>query len=416
MIKTLHVISSMAPTSGGPCQGLRNSIPEFMALGSVNEVVCLDERDASFLRQDPFPIYALGKSRGPWYYSPHLLPWLSEHIHKYQALIVHGLWLYPGFAVRKAVNKLRALNQPSPQVHVMPHGMLDPYFQKDSSRRFKAIRNIFYWHAIEKHLIRDAAAVFFTCEEELLLARQNFSDYRPQREINVGYGVAQPPAFDPRMKVAFQDKCSGLNGEPYLLFISRIHPKKGIDLLLGAYARMAKEHGTHGGGNLPHLVIAGPLDSDYGQKMEKLAKSLGLHVVSETNAGANQSARPTVYFPGMLQGDAKWGAFYGCEAFVLPSHQENFGIAVVESLACGIPVLISKKVNIWREIVDCEAGLATNDELESTYKMLCDFRALNSEQRQMMSRKAHECVELHFHVRSAALRLVQALQSTLNPS
>jgi len=77
----------------------------------------------------------------------------------------------------------------------------------------------------------------------------------------------------------------------------------------------------------------------------------------------------------MLQGDAKWGALYGCEAFVLPSHQENFGIAVVEALACGKLVLISDQVNIGREIVEDGAGLVEGDTEEGVEKLLRQFLA-----------------------------------------
>jgi hypothetical protein len=80
-----------------------------------------------------------------------------------------------------------------------------------------------------------------------------------------------------------------------------------------------------------------------------------------------------VHAVDMLSGAAKWGALYGCEAFVLPSHQENFGIAVVEALACGKPVLISDQVNIWREIVEDGAGLVEGDTEEGVEKLLRNF-------------------------------------------
>ena len=75
-------------------------------------------------------------------------------------------------------------------------------------------------------------------------------------------------------------------------------------------------------------------------------------------------------FPGMVGGKQKWAAFRGAKAFVLPSHQENFGIAVAEALACGCPVLISNKVNIWREIAEGKAGIVTDDTPEGTYLLL----------------------------------------------
>lgn len=74
--------------------------------------------------------------------------------------------------------------------------------------------------------------------------------------------------------------------------------------------------------------------------------------------------------PGMLTGDAKWGAFYGCDAFMLPSHQENFGLVVAEALACGKKVFLSRQVNIWREIVEDGVGMAAPDTLEGTVQLV----------------------------------------------
>ncbi len=80
-----------------------------------------------------------------------------------------------------------------------------------------------------------------------------------------------------------------------------------------------------------------------------------------------------VHWPGMLKGDAKWGAFRECEAFILPSHQENFGIVVAEAMSCGRPVLISNKVNIWREIEIDGAGLVAADDLAGATTLLRRF-------------------------------------------
>ncbi len=92
-----------------------------------------------------------------------------------------------------------------------------------------------------------------------------------------------------------------------------------------------------------------------------------------------------VHWTGMLEGDLKWGAFHAAEAFVLPSHQENFGIAVVEALACGVPVLISDKVNIWPDIVQDEAGLVNADTAEGTYRSMAALLAMQRKSGRIMS-------------------------------
>ena len=86
----------------------------------------------------------------------------------------------------------------------------------------------------------------------------------------------------------------------------------------------------------------------------------------------------------MLTGDAKWGAFRACEALILPSHQENFGIVVAEAMACARPVLISNKVNIWREVEKAGAGLVDEDTLEGARSLIQRFYELSGDGRQAL--------------------------------
>ncbi|WP_210487840.1 glycosyltransferase [Rufibacter aurantiacus] len=426
-MKILRVIGSMNPASGGPCQGIRNSIPELEKLGVSNEVVCLDVPEASFMGKDEFTIHALGQGKGPWNYSPKLTPWLLENLPRFDAVIVHGLWLHHGYAVRKALNKLRlrkTASQPGsnklPNLFVMPHGMLDPYFQKAAGRKLKALRNWVYWKLIEGRIINEAAGVLFTCEAELSLARQPFRPYFPKREVNVGYGIPEPPKLTTSMQESFLTLCPELQTRPYLLFLSRIHEKKGIDLLVKAYSELTIRHhllkpvpelaeadDVSLSSTLaptrqwPALVIAGPgLDTPYGKMLQKQAE--------ETARSGNRS----IYFPGMLAGDSKWGAFYGCEAFILPSHQENFGIAVVEALACRKPVLISDQVNIWREIAQVGGGLVAKDTEEGTKELLSTWIDLSEEERGQMRNNARDAYEDFFAIKPHALRVWQALKQS----
>jgi glycosyltransferase involved in cell wall biosynthesis len=272
---------------------------------------------------------------------------------------------------------------------VMPHGMLDPYFQRAPDRKLKAIRNWLYWKLIEEKVVHTADGVLFTCEAELLLAREPFRPYHPKAEINVGYGIQPPPAYTHQMAAAFQAKCPQVDGHPYLLFLSRIHEKKGVDLLIHAYAKISGRHA-------PKLVIAGPgIETGYGKQVLELVSSLGL--------------RDSVVFPGMLNGPSKWGAFYHCEAFVLPSHQENFGIAVVEALACAKPVLITRQINIWKEIDGAGAGLVSDDDLKGTIDLLTRWQELSPEEKLQMSANARKAYESNFEIESTARRFVKAM-------
>ncbi|RYG42901.1 MAG: glycosyl transferase family 1, partial [Chitinophagaceae bacterium] len=109
-MRILRVISSMDPALGGPGEGIRNSIYELQKLGITNEVVCLDNPDAGFLTKDQFTVHALGKGSGPWYYNKNLVPWLVEHLGEFDTIIIHGLWLFHGYATRKALKTWRKKN------------------------------------------------------------------------------------------------------------------------------------------------------------------------------------------------------------------------------------------------------------------------------------------------------------------
>jgi glycosyltransferase involved in cell wall biosynthesis len=112
---------------------------------------------------------------------------------------------------------------------------------------------------------------------------------------------------------------------------------------------------------------------------------------------------------GMLTGDLKWAAYRAAEVFVLPSHQENFGVAVAEALAMGLPVLVSDQVNIWREIARDEAGLVAPDTRAGTVQLLRSWLGMSFEQRHSMAARAGRCFESHFQMQSAARRLHETM-------
>ena len=388
-MKLLHVIGSMNPKTGGPCQTIRNFAPGFMEQGHTLEVVCLDDPNSNLSLNDPFPVHALGQGRGGWNYHSALLPWLNENLSRFDATILNGLWQYQGYALWKAAKAPTA-----PPYYIFPHGMLDPWFQKPSVRPVKAVRNWLFWKLIQNRVVHDAAGLLFTCEAERRLARLPFHPYLPKQELVVGLGLPEAPAYYPGMKTALAEKCPALGDNDYFLFLGRIHPKKGVDLLIKAYAELCRSSGSL---PVPKLVIAGPgLQTPYGQKMHQLA--------------ADTCPANSIFWPGMLAGDAKWGALFHCEASILPSHQENFGISVVETLACGRPVLISNQVNIWREINEAGAAFVQDDSVAGTTRLLMDWNNLTAKARSDMAAQAKPCFQRHFSLPSAMNKLLAAIR------
>lgn len=397
-MKILLVIPTMKPTSGGPCEGIRNFIPELKKLGVECEVLCLDNPNELYISKDTFKIHAIGKGSGSWQYNKDLVPWLYKNIASYDSVITHALWLYHGYAVNKVIKALRRKNtHKNLKYYVMPHGMLDPYFQEVKERRLKALRNWIYWKFIENKVINDAGGILFTCEEEMRLAKIPFNNYHPKKEFNVGYGIAPPPAYSEDFSLVFNKliEDEGEAVKPYLLFLGRIHIKKGIDLLVDAYEIILESNRID---NIPDLVIAGPgIDTDFGKGIYDKVKS-------------NKKLSNKVHFVGMLIGGTKWGAFYGCEAFILPSHQENFGIAIVEALACKKPVLISDKINIWQEINNDRAGVVKNDTKEGTIELLTEWIKLSDSKKIEMSNAAFNCYLNHFKNTRTASQLFKIFQ------
>jgi glycosyltransferase involved in cell wall biosynthesis len=399
--RVLHVIAWMDPKMGGVCQAVRTMILGLSEQQVLNEVVCLDDPKDLTDTRDPFPVHALGPAKSPWVYSEKFLPWMETNLSAFDTVIVHGLWLYHTYAVNKIVRAQQKENISVPRVFVMPHGMLDPYFQKAKGRKLKAIRNWIYWKLIEHKVIAGADALLFTSEEEAALASGTFKPYKPKKQNIVGLGVEDPPIYSTTMKQAFEARVPALKGSPYLLFLSRIHPKKGVDLLIKAYEELIQNpeiaNMGHSGVSIPKLLIAGPgLDTEYGQQIEAMIRDSGL---------LNQN----IILSGMLSGNEKWGAFYGSEAFVLPSHQENFGIAVVEAMACEKPVLISDQVNIWREIQGNQAGFAEHDDHEGTLTNLKRWLKLSPQEKSAMSANARNTYLKMFSVQAASQRLKAAL-------
>jgi len=121
--------------------------------------------------------------------------------------------------------------------------------------------------------------------------------------------------------------------------------------------------------------------------------------------------RDRITWPRMLRDAQKWSAIAASEVFVLPSHQENFGIVVAEALAAGIPVLTSNQVNIWREIEQDKAGFVDRDTLEGTSNLLSAWSRLGDSERAAMKINARRCFDQHFDLERNGMRFLEMLRS-----
>jgi glycosyltransferase involved in cell wall biosynthesis len=393
-MKVLHVIPTVNPDYGGPIAGIFTSSEAMREHGYEYEIVSLDAPTDPWVARCPLPVHPTGTRRSgipDWAkrlllvrygYTPRFVPWLKAHASCYDAVIVHGHWNYA------SLGSWRALKRGMVPYFAFPHGMLDPYFNKLNP--LKAIAKQIIWWIGEGRLVATATGVLFVSEEEKLLAARSFWPFRG-RCLVIPYGTKEVEGDPTAQKEAFLAAVPKLAGRDFLLYLGRIHPKKGCDLLIEAFAAIAKHTPSL------DLVVAGPDSVGWASALQDRAEVLGI---------ANR-----VHWPGALQGDRKWGAFRAATAFVLPSHQENFGIVIAEAAACGTPILTTFKVNIWREVNDSGAGLVASDDVAGITEMLDRFWRLSEPDRRRMRACARDLFTAKLDIRAMAPELARALRS-----
>jgi glycosyltransferase involved in cell wall biosynthesis len=386
-MRILRVISTLDPSFGGPVAGASLIDAELIRLGAHVEVVCLDGPDLPFHRDYPAPVHALGPGLGNYGYARRLGAWLVSSEKNFDVAVINGLWQYHSFAAR------RAFRRAGLPYLVFTHGMLDPWFKR--AYPLKHVKKWIYWPWGDYRVLRHAAGVLFTSDEERIQSRQSFWLYRCN-ELVTPYGTSGPPLDASILRERFYERNQDLRSKRLFLFLGRIHHKKGCDLLVEAFAGVAHRNPE------VHLVMAGPDQVGWRRELEMKSAAMGI------------SDRIT--WMGMLKGEEKWRAYAAAEVFCLPSHQENFGIAVAEALSCGTPVLVSDKVNIWREILADEAGLVRPNSLAGTVSALEDWMSLPSDARERMGLAARSCFVRRFSVHEAARSLLETFRRHRRPA
>jgi glycosyltransferase involved in cell wall biosynthesis len=259
---------------------------------------------------------------------------------------------------------------------IQPHGSLDPfiYYHHRGRKRFME------W-GFQNRAIRKASAMMFTTAEERELAAP-FTFGTPGVVVPLGIG-ADEFAMMPEPG-SFRRRQPEIGDKRIILFFGRVNFKKGLDILAKAFGAVARRRQD------VHLVIAGPDNEGWGARVRTWLGEEG--VLGRTT------------FTGMLLGPDKLAVLRDASMFVLPSYTENFGLAVIEAMAAGLPIIISDKVNIWREVesagagkvVPCEAGKFTEAILDLLDKPELAWR---------MGQKGQALVRDEFHWPDIAVRL-----------
>jgi Glycosyltransferase len=374
-LSILHLIRTLDPAMGGPIEFLKLICESQARRGVQIKIVTLDAANELGYQNAAVPVSNAGPGLGTFGYHAQFKERLVREMHSFDLMIVHGLWQYHGAC---ALEVARELDKP---YYVFPHGMLDPWFKRKFPIRH--CKKQIYWLFRERSLLANASKVFFASSREQDRARGTFWPPATYRSQVLPLGVIAPPKGTESLQKQFLNQFPHLRNQRFLLFLGRLHPKKGCDLLIRAMAQVSRPI---------ELVIAGPESTPaYGRYLRSLTDGL------------------RVTFTGMLQSETKWGALASAGALILPSHQENFGLVIAEALASGLPVLVSDQVNTSELIESYGAGFVEPDTLEGTVQLIERWTTADW---QALSRAARRCFQDHFDIETSSERLLDSLIGT----
>jgi glycosyltransferase involved in cell wall biosynthesis len=387
-MKVLHVIASLATRYGGPSKACLEMARAAADLGhevsiyttNVDGPTELNVPTDSSVTEDGVEVrYFPIQLPRFWAFSIPLAKALRQTVKEYDIVHIHSLYLFHNAA---AGHYCREYSVP---YLIRPHGTLDPFlFERHRLR--KIIMELLF----ERKNIKCAAAIHFTTEEEKRLA-EPYTFGTPGIVVPHGLDLAEYQNLP--ASGAFKSQYPETNGKKIILFFGRINFKKGLDILARAYSMVARSRDD------VHLVIAGPDNEGFGEKVRGWLSDEGV--------------LERVTFTGMLKGLDKLVAMRDAEMFVLPSYSENFGIAVVEAMACGIPVIISDKVNIWREVEQGRAGKVTPCNVERFAEAMVDLIEAPKEAK-LMGENGKVLVRDRFQWSKIAFALEAAYRSILS--
>jgi len=410
-MKVLHVIPSVASHAGGPSQAIIPMCASLMAQGIDVVLATTDDGKVSasefrvsssqsevnephltpnskletrnYYRGVPTVFFPsqLGAS---FKYSRPFALWLDEHVSDFDLVHIHAVFNHSSIAAARACRKHMV-----PYI-VRPLGTLDPWSLQQKSWRKKL-----FWYGGIKTMLTRAAAVHYTTRGE-----QN----AVETSLGLNHGAVVPLGIDmttlgatssPDEKT-IADRFPELSDCPYVLVLSRLHPVKALEVLLAAFFSVSKRSEL----SEWRLVLAGDGAADYVASLKRL--------VVENNATGS------VLFSGWLDGAQKETVLNKASLLALPSHHENFGLCVMEAMACGVPVLLSPQVNLAPEVEAAGAGWIAAVNIDSLAHALTE--ALSSDEERKRRGSAGRILAKRFSWPSVATKLTDLYQSVLQPT
>jgi glycosyltransferase involved in cell wall biosynthesis len=349
-MKVLHVIPSLSLKHGGPSIAMPLIAKSLAEAGVFVDIATTDDDGANCrmtvplgqrVEQNGYGVFYFRKQIEFYKVSLPLKRWLGRHLRDYEVVHIHALFQFASFAAARC-----ARQQKVPYV-IRPLGVLNRWGMENRRRRLKP----WSFRFIEKPILRHAAAMHYTSEQEHVEAEQAGAAAKP---FMIPLGIDLTPFQSLPDPEKFLERFPKAKDREIILFLSRLDAKKGLDLLLDAFAIVKEKRDN------PLLVIAGNGTDTFVNSLRQRAEKLKI--------------ADDIIWAGFLDGADKLSALSAARVFALTSHSENFGIALVEALAAGLPCVTTKGVAISEEICKTQAGIVVslepNDIAEGLIRVL----------------------------------------------
>lgn len=323
-----------------------------------------------------------------WQFSLPLTRALKKNLNNFDLIYISTVWNYSTAA---AAYYSRLYRKP---YCIAPRGMLYPdLFYKKIWKK-----GIYYWLILGKAM-KNTAAIHYTTEDESQKTHSFFSLKNRSMIIPNGIDLSEFSCLSDRGKLSA--RYLHLKDKKVILFLGRINWKKGLDILVDAFARLARDSDD------VHLLIAGGDEERYSRRVKRWIRKHGMNYADYALNHKDSEEKARVTFTGMLIGEEKLEAFRGSDIFVLPSYSENFALSVVEAMASRLPVVISNKVGLYNEIKRNNAGIIVETNAESLYqgiKLLLD----NSDLKEEIAINGRKLAEEQYGIDKVADQMIEA--------
>jgi glycosyltransferase involved in cell wall biosynthesis len=402
-MKILHVIPSIAPLRGGPSQAVLEMVWALRQQGVDATIVTTNDQGEALLdvalhqwinypvsaadNDQTVPVCIFPRFSAPidaiqeFTFSFALTTWLFQHIREYDVIHIHAVFSYPSIIAMMLARIFRV-----PYI-IRPLGSLAHWSLQQGSKKKQL-----YLRLISRELAETSGIHFTSMQEQQEAASLNLAS----PSFILPHGTTFP-AVMPDAKNQLRTWLNLPPADPIILFLSRLHPKKGIEVLIQALEHLNKARGDQ----CFQLVIAGSGSSEYEAEIDRCVARAGIQA--------------RTHRVGFVSGARKQLLLQGADLFALPSHSENFGIVVLEALGAGLPVLITPEVALADWVQTQQVGWVVPQEAEAIAQALQDF-IQSPTVAQVMGERAIQTVRSQFTWQSVIRQLIDRYATIIQPT